>query len=107
MPKKPKSLRLGGDRHAREARRLADRRRDAKHEYRGWYKLARWQKERRIFLDANPFCVECAKEGRDAVKATDVDHIVPHRGDYEKFWAVANWQALCSMHHLEKTGRGL
>ena len=29
-----------------------------------------------------------------------VDHIVPHRGDQELFWDVANnWQALCRQCH--------
>ena len=37
----------------------------------------RWQKESRAFLRANPLCVRCQQEGR-YVKATVVDHIVPH-----------------------------
>ena len=39
-----------------------------------------WQKARANYLASHPLCVECMKEGR-YVKATDVDHIVPHRGD--------------------------
>jgi 5-methylcytosine-specific restriction protein A len=42
------------------------------------------------------------KEGR-YVKATDVDHIVPHRGDKKLFWDESNWQALCHSHHSIKT----
>ena len=41
-------------------------------------------------------------EGR-YVKATDVDHIVPHRGDKKLFWDESNWQALCHRHHSIKT----
>jgi 5-methylcytosine-specific restriction protein A len=44
-----------------------------------------WQKARKRYLEAHPFCVECLKEGK-YVKATDVDHIVPHRGDKTLFW---------------------
>jgi len=36
-------------------------------------------------------------------KATDVDHIVPHRGDQRLFWDESNWQALCHRHHSIKT----
>jgi 5-methylcytosine-specific restriction protein A len=44
------------------------------------------------------------KSGR-YVKATDVDHIVPHRGDSILFWDQNNWQALCHRHHSIKTRR--
>ena len=44
-----------------------------------------WQKARKKYLEAHPLCVECMKEGR-YVKATDVDHIIPHRGDRTLFW---------------------
>ena len=45
----------------------------------------------------------CMEEGR-YVKATVVDHIVPHRGDQKLFWDQSNWQALCKRHHDLKTG---
>ena len=61
-----------------------------------------WQKASKRYLAAHPLCVECMKEGR-YVKATDVDHIVPHRGDRKLFWDEANWQALCHSHHSIKT----
>ena len=63
---------------------------------------AAWRKARRQYLEAHPLCVECMKEGR-YVKATDVDHIVPHRGDQKLFWDRSNWQALCHRHHSMKT----
>jgi 5-methylcytosine-specific restriction protein A len=56
-------------------------------------------------LDQNPLCVECQREQRVRV-ATVVDHIVPHRGDLERFYDVTNLQGLCAMHHSAKTGRG-
>ena len=37
------------------------------------------------------------------MKATVVDHIVPHRGDPKLFWDTDNWQALCKQCHDHKT----
>ena len=39
------------------------------------------------------------------VRATDVDHITPHRGDRQLFWDESNWQPLCHRHHSMKTAR--
>ena len=63
---------------------------------------ARWRKARKRFLASHPLCAECMKDGRYE-KATDVDHIVPHRGDPQLFWDESNWQALCHRHHSIKT----
>lgn len=71
---------------------------------------ARWQASRALYLQQNPLCVYCEREGRTAA-ATVVDHKVPHRGDMALFWDVENWAALCSSCHnstkqrLEKSGR--
>lgn len=62
-----------------------------------------WQRARKKYLSAHPLCVECMKAGR-YVKATDVDHIVPHRGDVQLFWDEDNWQALCHHCHSVKSG---
>lgn len=62
----------------------------------------RWQSARLVFLAEHPLCEECMKEGR-YVKATVVDHIIPHRGDRELFWDQDNWQSLCKHHHDVKT----
>ncbi|MBQ7437902.1 MAG: HNH endonuclease [Oscillospiraceae bacterium] len=48
------------------------------------------QKARKRYLEAHTLCVECMKEGR-YVKATDVDHIIPHRGDKKLFWDEGNF----------------
>ena len=61
-----------------------------------------WQKESRRFLLEHSLCVRCASEGR-YVKATVVDHIVPHRGDTDLFWDRSNWQALCKKCHDKKS----
>lgn len=66
---------------------------------------ARWKRERLLYLQAHPLCVECLKRGR-VVPATVVDHVVPHKGDYQRFWdAAGNWQSLCSGCHNRKTVR--
>jgi len=62
----------------------------------------RWQRERKIYLASHPFCVECMKEGKYVI-ATDVDHIIPHRGDKALFWDENNLQALCHSCHSKKT----
>ena len=64
----------------------------------------KWQAARKQYLAAHPLCVECMKKGR-YTKATDVDHIIPHRGDPKLFWDRDNWQALCHSCHSRKTGR--
>ena len=67
---------------------------------------SRWREARKLYLQRHPLCVECMKQGR-YIKATDVDHIKPHRGDSVLFWDQSNWQALCKAHHDAKTGHGL
>lgn len=65
---------------------------------------SKWNRARRRFLEKHPLCAECAKQGR-YVRATDVDHIVPHRGDPTLFWDENNWQPLCHSCHSAKTRR--
>ena len=62
----------------------------------------RWRKARLRFLKVHPFCVICKAEGK-LVKATVVDHIIPHRGDELLFWDESNWQPLCKRCHDRKT----
>ncbi len=67
---------------------------------------SRWQRARLTFLNEHPCCAECEREGK-VTEATVVDHVIPHRGDQELFWASdTNWQALCAHHHNSKTGKG-
>lgn len=49
-----------------------------------------------------PFCRECAKFGR-RTRATEVDHIQPHRGDWTVFTDRSNFQSLCHSCHSRKT----
>lgn len=62
----------------------------------------KWQKASREYLQAHPLCVLCMNEGR-FVKATVVDHRIPHRGNSQLFWDRGNWQPLCKRHHDKKT----
>ena len=56
-----------------------------------------WRAARNAFLLEHPFCAICGKplHGCDAI----VDHIVPHKGNWDLFWDVSNWQALCKKCH--------
>ena len=74
-----------------------------------WYHLARWRHPvwglRTRTLRASPLCVTCRGNGR-IVAATEVAHVVPHRGDPALFWNIGNLQSLCGTCHSEKTKRG-
>src|SRR5262245_34436353 len=74
----------------------------ATHKRKNPYTSARWRKERRFFLGANPLCVRCLEKG--IVRASVVkDHIKPVNGiDDPSFW-IGPFQALCFEHHREKT----
>lgn len=61
-----------------------------------------WVKLSKDFLATHPFCVACYKKGIMA-KATETDHIIPHRGNIDLFYDVRNLQALCKSCHAKKT----
>lgn len=63
-----------------------------------------WLAASKAFLTAHPMCAECEKQGRHT-PATEVDHIIPHKGDKVLFWNRDNWQALCHRCHSAKTAR--
>lgn len=65
---------------------------------------AQWSRESKAYLQQHPWCIECARQGR-ATPATEVDHIVPHKGNRELFWDQSNWQGLCKRCHSIKTAR--
>lgn len=64
----------------------------------------RWRCESERFLERHKFCADCAELGAD-VLASEVDHIVPHRGDARLMWDRENWQSLCKPCHSRKTAR--
>lgn len=69
------------------------------------YRTARWSRMRAVVLGEEPVCRDCLTAG-SVTPATDVDHIVPHRGDLRLFWGRENLQALCHACHSSKTARG-
>lgn len=62
----------------------------------------KWQKLRAWYIAGHPWCEECLKHGR-FTKATDVDHIVPHKGDPVLLFDACNLQSLCHACHSRKT----
>jgi 5-methylcytosine-specific restriction protein A len=65
----------------------------------------RWRKYRMWYIKEHPLCAQCQDNGK-ITPTYAVDHIVPHRGDYDLFWNEDNHQPLCEHHHNSKTGRG-
>ena len=65
-----------------------------------------WTKLRNAFIQENPLCVECLKEGVTNPENIEIDHIEPISGvnDPRRLdWS--NLQALCRSHHKRKTDR--
>lgn len=62
----------------------------------------KWQQASKGFLAKHPLCSEHERCG-EVVAATEVDHIVPHKGDMVLFWDRGNWQSLCHSCHSRKT----
>lgn len=65
---------------------------------------AEWRRARAAFLMKNPLCQHCF-ELKWITAASVVDHITPHKGNFELFWNRNNWQPLCKSHHDSKTAR--
>ena len=72
--------------------------RDATQPWRAWYKTARWQKLRWSVLVRDNFtCKMCGKV--DVSKGgLHCDHVEPHHGNEEAFWA-GPFQTLCAHCH--------
>lgn len=82
----------GGDEASRS------RHRDATQAWRAWYKTSRWQKLRWSILVRDCFtCKLCGWIGNDTSFLV-CDHVEPHRGDEDKFWA-GPFQTLCKACH--------
>ena len=72
--------------------------------YHSLYSTPTWQRLRAEHLLEEPWCRMCAAEGI-RTRATVVDHIRPHRGDWLLFVDKNNHQSLCKFHHDQKTAR--
>ncbi len=79
--------------------------RKASGEWHWMYDTDEWKEDLRPEqLLREPFCRECAKLGL-RVRATVVDHVIPHEGDWNLFCDRGNLQSLCKNHHDAKTAR--
>ena len=81
------------------------RTRDRSEEAKAWrwmYGTQNWKRLRSEQLLRAPWCRECAKRGI-RTRATDVDHIRDHKGDWAVFTDEANLQSLCHSCHSRKT----
>lgn len=87
--------------HKREKEQYREKEQHRENSYQRGY-TKRWARYRKSFLAAHPLCRECAKRNL-IVAATVVDHIVPHKGDYDLFWETMNHQPLCAECHNRKT----
>ena len=73
------------------------------------YDSSRWKAIRKHQLDIEPLCRFCAKHGH-VTEARVCDHVEPHNGDPEKFYA-GPFQSLCKTCHdsdkqrMEKGGK--
>ena len=65
--------------------------------WRRWYGLKAWRVRKREQLRIEPTCRYCRAQGKSRI-ATDVDHVIPHRGDWGLFWRGA-LQSLCKPCH--------
>lgn len=63
-----------------------------------WYYRKEWKSLRKQRLNANPLCQNCFKKGK-VVPASVVDHINPHKGNWELFTNFDNTQSLCKRCH--------
>ena len=82
-----------------EHRKQTEQRRGSAHS-RGY--TSAWAKARDAWLRVHPLCEHHRNEGA-YVAASVVDHVIPHRGDKQRFWDSGNWQALCKPCHDRKT----
>lgn len=96
----------GGYCERHQPKRTGDRSAEAE-SWRWMYKTDEWLLELRpAQLLKEPFCRECARRG-ERVRATDVDHVVDHKGDWKIFTDPDNLESLCHSCHSRKTAKQL
>ena len=103
----PELVRGGGycAKHRKDVRRIKATihgERGESGEWHGLYYTVRWREIRAAQLIREPYCRDCAAHGV-RTPATDVDHIVPHRGNKRLFYDATNLQSLCHSCHSRKT----
>ncbi len=89
------------DKHKKQAQRQQDQERGSANA-RGYN--YRWQIRSKRYLAEHPLCAICQKKNPPVVRgAAVVDHIIPHKGNYDLFWDESNWQSACKECHDIKT----
>lgn len=71
-------------------------------EYRGWYQTPEWTALSKLVRSEEPLCREC-KKANTLTPTECIDHIIPHRGDWDKFIDRDNLQSLCARCHNRKS----
>lgn len=77
---------------------MSDQRSATAKAYRHLYNTRAWKQIRANQLNAKPLCEWCDRQGH-VVRATIVDHVIPHRGDQALFFGTDNLASLCKPHH--------
>lgn len=81
-----------------DSKRRNDARRRLDQPWRAWYKKPLWKRKRKRQLAAEPSCRMHRRDLGAIVPATVVDHVEPHRGDFDLFWR-GELQSLCADCH--------
>tara|TARA_R100001443_G_scaffold3277_4_gene10421 strand:+ start:2975 stop:3295 length:321 start_codon:yes stop_codon:yes gene_type:complete len=68
-----------------------------------FYHSSAWRKVRKLYIEANPLCVECLKDDK-YTQADVVDHKKRFRNYPELGLDMKNLQSLCHWHHNSKSG---
>jgi len=92
------------DEHAPKRNYTRENRERTQHWWDAWYKTKLWEDKRARQLQHEPLCRECTAAGAVTL-ATEVDHIEPHRGDWNLFISEDNLQSLCKRCHSRKTAK--
>ena len=105
MPNFPKSKKRPWipERKAQEGRKVKNT----------FYHTTVWRKVRKLYINTNPLCEECARQGI-TTPGTMVDHIKPinredpyktHFGNYGEPLDESNLQTLCERCHAKKSAK--
>ena len=100
--KKPGCAKLTSEAYCPEHKpQKAPRRESA--QWHAWYSKPIWRDDLRpAQLMRQPFCCSCLAQGY-RTRASVVDHVIPHRGDWRLFVDPDNHQSLCKSCHDRKT----
>lgn len=101
MPTRPPTHRHPAYRTKADRDRVNDERRGSARQ-RGYD--SRWERYRRIFLQAHPLCARCETQGK-ITQATVVDHDKPARERPDLFWEPTNHVPLCASCHSSSKQR--